>query len=230
MIIGGFQKLTLLDYPGKTACTVFTVGCNLRCPFCHNSSLVLGGSGVQHIEEEEVFDYLNKRRGLLDGVCITGGEPLLMNDIDAFCSRIKSLGYSVKLDTNGFYPEKLKQLIADGLCDYVAMDVKNTPSKYGETVGVSDIDVSKPLESIEFLKSCGIDHEFRTTVAKTLHTQDDIVSIARLLGEGERYFIQPFIDSGALIGDGIIGFATDELKSIIGEVKKVLPTASLRGI
>ena len=163
MRISGFQKMTLLDFPGRVACTVFTFGCNLRCPFCHNASLVVGG-GEAEFSKEEILAYLKKRTGLLDGVCITGGEPLLQSDIADFIKEIKALGYAVKLDTNGCYPEKLKELVLGGLVDYVAMDVKNCFSKYGQTVGIKDFDVSPIKESAAFLISSGIDFEFRTTI------------------------------------------------------------------
>ena len=151
MIINGFQKLTLLDYPGKVACTIFTAGCNLRCPFCHNASLVTHIDSETTFSTEEVLDYLKKRQGSLEGVCITGGEPLLQPDIKEFISEIKNLGYSVKLDTNGTFPEKLKELVNEGLVDYVAMDIKNSKAKYEETAGINNLDLSKIEESVDFL-------------------------------------------------------------------------------
>ena len=152
MKIHGFMKMTLLDFPGKVACTVFTGGCNLRCPFCHNASLVTDIDGETEIKADDIIDFLSKRKGLLDGVAITGGEPLLQADIKQFISKIKSLGFSVKLDTNGSYPDKLKDLVNSGLIDYVAMDVKNSLSKYSETVDINDFDYQKVKESIDFLK------------------------------------------------------------------------------
>ena len=174
MQIHGFQKMTLLDFPGRVACTVFTGGCNLRCPFCHNALLVTKLTDTDIIPTESVFSYLEKRKGILDGVAITGGEPLLQPDIASFIRKIKNMGYAVKLDTNGAYPAKLRDLIEEGIVDYVAMDVKNSKEKYGETVGIPNFDVSKIEESIKFLMSGKVDFEFRTTVVKEFHTVEDI--------------------------------------------------------
>ena len=142
MRIQGLQKLTLLDYPGKVACTVFTAGCNFRCPFCHNASLVTHMEENEDISEKEFFGFLEKRQGILDGVCVTGGEPLIWDDIRSFLERIKDLGYLVKLDTNGSFPGKLKQLIRANVVDYVAMDIKNSKEKYAQTIGIEDYDIS----------------------------------------------------------------------------------------
>lgn len=230
MRISGFQKLTLLDFPGKTACTVFTPGCNLRCPFCHNSTLVLNPTKDQDICEEEIISYIIKRKGLIDGVCITGGEPMLMKDLPVFCQRLRKTGVAIKIDTNGFFPSQLQYIVNNGLCDYVAMDVKNTLQKYADTIGLPSVDVSKPYESIEFLKSSSIPHEFRTTVCKPFHNKDDIISIATLLGPYESYFLQSFVDSGALIGEGISGYSPSEMREIFNEVKKIVSKAGLRGV
>ncbi len=230
MTIAGFQKLTLLDFPGKTACTVFTAGCNLRCPFCHNADLVLAPSSIDKFSEDEILSYLNKRKGLIDGICITGGEPMLMKDLPDFCEKIKNIGVSIKIDTNGSFPSQLKYIVRNGLCDYVAMDIKNTLFKYPETVGIPEIDVSNFEECIEFLKSSEIPHEFRTTVCKPFHTLDDILEIGKMLGENERYFLQSFVDSGRLIGDGVSGFLPSEMKDMLSELKKFVPYADIRGI
>ena len=191
MKISGFQKLTLLDFPGHTACTLFTSGCNMRCPFCHNTPLVEGTSEEDYTEEE-IFSYLEKRKGLLDGVAITGGEPLLQKDIVEFITKIKEAGYSVKLDTNGSKPELLQELISRGLVDFVAMDIKNTREKYPLTAG-RDVGIENIEKSVDILKSSGVDHEFRTTVVKEFHTEDDIISIAKWLGEKEKYYLQQFL-------------------------------------
>lgn len=230
MKIVGLQKLTLLDFPGKTACTVFTGGCNLRCPFCHNSDLVLHAGQLPEISEEEFFSLLEKRKKTLDGVCITGGEPCLMLDLEDFCRKIKEHGFLVKLDTNGFFPERLRHLIDVGCLDYVAMDIKNRPEKYPETTGIPDLDPSPALRSIELLKSSSLPHEFRTTLCRPLHTPDDPVAIAKLLGPSERYFLQGFKDSGALIGSGMSAFLPSEMKEMLNEVNKFAPLAALRGI
>ncbi len=230
MVIAGFQKLTLLDYPGKTACTVFTAGCNLRCPFCHNADLVLSSFDTKTFSEDEIITYLIKRKGLIDGICITGGEPILNKDLPDFCRRIRETGAMIKLDTNGSSPSLLKSIVENDLCDYVAMDVKNAPSKYPQTVGVPNIDVTPFLESIDFLKSSKVDHEFRTTVCKPLHTEDDIIEIGKILGNNEKYFLQSFVDSGRLIGEGISGFLPSEMKDILSKLKKFVPNADIRGI
>ena len=230
MTIAGFQKLTLLDFPGKTACTVFTAGCNLRCPFCHNADLVLSPSGIEKFSEEEILSYLNKRKGLIDGICITGGEPMLMKDLPSFCEKIKNIGVSVKIDTNGSFPSLLKYIVRNSLCDYVAMDVKNTLTKYSQTVGILDLDVTPFAESIEFLKSSEIPHEFRTTVCKPFHTESDIVEIGKMLGDNERYFLQSFVDSGRLIGDCVSGFLPSEMKDMLSKLKEFVPNADIRGI
>ena len=171
MKIQAIQKLTLLDFPGRVACTVFTVGCNLRCPFCHNASLVRGGDG-NFLTEDEVFSFLGKRKGVLDGVCITGGEPLINEDIGAFTEKIRAVGYAVKLDTNGTFPDRLEALISGGLIDYIAMDIKSSPDSYDTLCGVG-VDIEKIKSSVALIKSSGIPHEFRTTVVKGLHTPED---------------------------------------------------------
>ena len=177
----GLQKLTLLDDPEHTACTVFTAGCNLRCPFCHNSELVLPERTPPHLSEEEFFSFLSKRQGILEGVCVTGGEPLLQPDIAPFLERIKSLGFAVKLDTNGCFPGRLRQLVEAGLVDYVAMDVKNCRERYGETVGIPAFDTAGVEESVAFLLSGAVDYEFRTTVTAQHHDKDALLNILVVL-------------------------------------------------
>ena len=230
MKIIGFQKLTLLDYPGKTACTVFTAGCNLRCPFCHNRDLVMPDSDIQTYSEEEIISYLTKRKGLIDGVCITGGEPMLMKDLPEFCAKLKEIGVSVKIDTNGFFPFQLKYIVQNKLCDYVVMDIKNTFDKYPDTIGVKFADISKVKESIEFLKKSYIDYEFRTTVCKTFHTLDDLKEIAKFIGDGQKYFLQSFVDSGALIGQDIEGYTPSEMSDMQKRIKIHCNGVSLRGV
>ncbi|MBQ6947119.1 MAG: anaerobic ribonucleoside-triphosphate reductase activating protein [Clostridia bacterium] len=200
MKIYGFQKMTLLDFPGKVACTVFTGGCNFRCPFCHNASLVTHIDGAP-IAEEEILSYLNKRKGLLDGVCVTGGEPLLQGDIASFLRRIKEMGYLVKLDTNGAFPDRLRALLEAGLVDYVAMDIKNSKEKYAVTAGVP-VDLAAIERSVELLKEGRVDYEFRTTLVKELHTEEDILSMAKWLSGAKYWYLQNFTDSGDLIAAG----------------------------
>lgn len=198
MNIQGLQKLTLLDFPGRTACTLFTGGCNLRCPFCHNASLVLDPNGDVPLSEEEVFSFLNKRRGVLDGVAITGGEPLLQKDLPDFLRRVKAAGFLTKIDTNGFFPAALRGILAEGLADYVAMDVKNAPEKYAETCGVPGLALAPVRESVRLLLESGIDFEFRTTVIAEYHTVADIETIAKWIAGAPRYYLQAFRDSGVL--------------------------------
>ncbi len=200
MHIAGFQKITLLDFPGKVACTVFTAGCNLRCPFCHNASLVTHIDAQASFSQEEILAYLDKRRGMLDGVCITGGEPLLQKDIAAFIRRIKALGLLVKLDTNGTLPEELRALIDEGLLDYVAVDIKHTPERYAEVVGIENFDVTPIQKTVALLAEGRVPYEFRTTVVREFHDVKDIEQMTRLLDGAPRYFLQTFTDSGDLIG------------------------------
>lgn len=230
MKLGGFQKLTLLDFPEKMACTVFTEGCNLRCPFCHNASLVVNPGEYGETKEEEVFELLNKRKGVLDGVAITGGEPLLHKDIDAFIDRIKALGYAVKLDTNGTFPDRLKYLIDTGRVDYVAVDIKNSPERYAETVGIKNFDVTPVLETVELLKRGKVGYEFRTTVVKPLFTAADFESIGKLIAGAKKYYLQKFKDSGELIaGENLSAYSDEEMAEFLGIVKKYVPAAEIRG-
>ncbi len=203
MNIQGIQKLTLLDYPGKTSCTVFTGGCNFRCPFCHNASLVLNPNENNPFSDDVFFEFLDSRKKLLDGVSITGGEPLLQKDIADFCGKVKERGFSVKLDTNGSFPDILSGLIADGLVDYVAMDIKNSFSSYCKTVGLSEMDFDPLKKSISVLLKSGIDFEFRTTVVKELHSIDDFYEIADMIKGAPKYYLQSFRPAENQIGAGL---------------------------
>ena len=229
MRIAGLQKLTLLDFPGHTACTVFTAGCNLRCPFCHNSELVLPQRTPPRLDEEEFFSFLNKRQGILEGVCVTGGEPLLQADIAPFLARIKELGYAVKLDTNGCFPHRLKQLVRDGLVDYVAMDVKNCRERYGETVGIPDFDPSGVEASVAFLLSGTVDYEFRTTVTAQHHDEDAMASIARWISGAKRYALQSFRDSGDVLTPGLTPCPPEQMRHFVALVAPFVGEATLRG-
>ncbi len=230
MHIAGIQKLTLLDYPGKVACTVFTPGCSFRCPFCHNASLVLPERERADIPEEQVLSFLKKRIGMLEGVCLTGGEPLLQRDLGSFIRQIKALGYSVKLDTNGSNPNRLKQLMDEGLLDYVAMDIKNTPAKYGETAGVPGMDLDAVMTSVELLMQGRIPFEFRTTVVKEFHTAEDIREIGRWLRGAPRYFLQNFVSSGDLIRQGLHPVEEDEMRQMAGILRQYVGEVALRGV
>lgn len=229
MNIQFYQKLTLLDYPEKTACTVFTYGCNLRCPFCHNAALVTDNM-QEPVDEKEFFDFLDKRKGLLDGVCITGGEPMLQKDIADFIKKIKEKGFLVKLDTNGFFPDKLTELINAGMLDYVAMDIKNSLEKYPETCGVNNIDLNKVKTSVEILKSGKVDFEFRTTVLKEYHTPSDFESIGKWLQGNYKYYIQCFKDSGNTIVNNLNPLSEDEIMSLKRVVSTYLPLCRVRGL
>ena len=186
-LIVGLQKLTLLDYPGRVACTLFTKGCNFRCPFCHNASLVVRAEEQKAYSNEEILSFLKKRQGILDGVCITGGEPTLMRELPEFIYEIKALGYSVKLDTNGTRPQVIDRLIGEGLVDYIAMDIKNCPEKYAYTIGLPEnYDLTPIMESKDILMKGNVDFEFRTTVAKPFHTEEDFLKIGEWLRGEDR--------------------------------------------
>ena len=228
MDISGIQKLTLLDYPGKCACTVFLAGCNLRCPFCHNASLVTGQVSPA-MTEEEFFAFLKKRRGLLDGVCITGGEPTLRRDLPEFIGKIKELGYLVKLDTNGSNPELLRKLLHDQLLDYVAMDIKNCPDRYAVTCGSIDI-LSAVKQSLTILKESAVEYELRTTLCKPFHDEQAMEALGKWLRGTKNYYLQNFVDSGDLVGSGISGFTKEEMEALRCCVLPYIPTTRIRGI
>lgn len=229
MLIKGFQKLTVLDYPGRTACTVFTDGCNFRCPFCHNASLVTEKGG-EYYEESEIFAHLKKRKNVLDGVAVTGGEPLLQKDIESFLYEIKDMGFAVKLDTNGTFPEKLEGILQLGLVDYVAMDVKNTREKYALTVGTEHFNINSIERSMEILKNGGVQYEYRTTVTADFHTPDDIEKLAEWIQYAPNYFLQNFEDSGNLIDPGCKGVSRDMMREMLLRAQKYIPNAQLRGM
>ena len=226
MIIKGIQKLTLLDFPGRVACTVFTAGCNFRCPFCHNASLVVK-NGIDVIPEEEIFDFLDKRRGRLSGVCISGGEPTLQPDLIPFIRRIREMGYAIKLDTNGYRPDVVKELIDGGLVNYIAMDIKTSRERYFAVAGV-DIDVAKIEESAALVMQSGIDYEFRTTVVKELHSEADFTNIGNWLSGAKKFFLQGFIDSGDCISEGLHGYDKNELLDLLNVLKVKIPSAKIR--
>ena len=227
MKICGLQKLTLLDYPTKIACTVFLHGCNFRCPFCHNASLVTG-KPYEEISMENFFSFLNKRKGILDGVCVTGGEPLVNKEINEFLNEIKKRGFLVKLDTNGSFPSKLKDAVKNGLVDYVAMDIKNCPERYDLSAGIKT-DLNKINESIEFLKSGIIDYEFRTTVYKDAFDEYSMKKIGEWIKGAKKYFLQKFVNSGNVLGESE---PLDELVilRLLEIVRNYVSNAAVRGI
>jgi pyruvate formate lyase activating enzyme len=227
MQIGGFQKMTVLDFPGKVACTVFTYGCNLKCPFCHNARLVIKDSEL--FDEGEVLSYINKRKGILDGVCISGGEPMLQGDLFEFMKKVKDMGMLIKLDTNGTMPEKLQEAISSGLVDYVAMDIKNCKEKYAITTDCPKIDISKVEKSVDILMNSGVDYEFRTTVTKELHTPQDLVQIGEWIKGAKRYYIQNFVDSQELIANVSSPLDLQGLKALLEAVSPYVESASIRG-
>ena len=227
MRLGGLQKLTLLDFPGHVACTVFTPGCNFRCPFCHNTPLVTGTDDPDY-PIEEFFRFLEKRQGILDGVAITGGEPLLHADIANFIRRIRRLGFAIKLDTNGAFPERLKALIDEGLVDYVAMDIKNSPEKYEKTAGASGI-LPAVQKSAALLMEHRVPYEFRTTLVDELHEPEDFEKIGKWIEGTKQYYIQSFVDSGNILADGMHGASKEKTMRCLAAARKYLPGAALRG-
>ena len=227
MFISGLQKLTLLDFPGRLAATVFLGGCNFRCPFCHNATLVLSPGECEKISEDEFFEFLKSRKGKLTGVCITGGEPTLYPTLKEFIKKIKDMSFSVKLDTNGTNPTLLSELIEEGLIDYVAMDIKNAPDKYQVTVG-TDVDIDRINRSVEILLSEKVDYEFRTTVVRELHKPDDFRAISEWINGAKRYFLQTFEDSGDLIGSGFSAYSREETEAILKAILPNVPNAQIR--
>ncbi len=229
MLISGLQKLTLLDFPQVVSCIVFTHGCNFRCPFCHNSSLVKEEYS-NGISEDEVLSFLHKRKSLLDGVVITGGEPLIHKDIDGFIKKVKDLGYLVKLDTNGTNPDMLQKLVKEKLVDYVAMDIKNSPTEYFKAAGTDKF--SKEItESKDFLLKGTVPYEFRTTVVKGIHTKESLVELARWIKGADKYFLQQYKDSGSILEpSGLEPFSEEEMKEFLSEILEIIKTAKIKNL
>ena len=230
MKLGGLMKTTLIDYPGKVACTVFTLGCNFRCPFCHNASLVLPDRySAEEFSEADFFSFIEKRRGILDGVVVSGGEPTVQNDLTDFLYKIKQYGFDVKLDTNGSSPDKLKEIFNLRLVDYIAMDIKNSPTKYNATVSCNVFPTVQ--ESVNLIMNSGIDYEFRTTAVTELHTVDDFAAISEWICGAKKYFIQSYEASGDILSPLPFSTPTEEtLNAFLNAVKKNLPNAELRGV
>lgn len=227
--ISGIQKLTLLDYPEHTACTLFVPYCNFRCPFCHNSELL--SEGVEFYDEAEIFAFLKKRRGVLEGVCITGGEPTLYTDLDRFAHKIKELGYKIKLDTNGFKPDAIKALLDEKLVDYIAMDVKNSPDRYAETVGLDPLrfDITPIEQSIELIMNSGIDFEFRTTVAVELFDEASIDGAARMIIGASKYFLQYFVMRDTVPSKTLTPPSESTMERYLEVARRYVPDARIRG-
>ena len=229
MKIHGLQKMTLLDFPGRVACTVFLGGCDFRCPFCHNFELI-DGTAQPIMDEDELLAFLRKRTGLLDGVAFTGGEPCLHRDLPELLGRIRALGFAAKLDTNGFHPDLLRQILAEGLVDYVAMDVKNSPAKYAATCGLPSLDLTPIRESIALLKSSGADYEFRTTVAAELHQAEDFEEIGQMIRGARRYFLQRFTDRDSVPFEGFHAPAKEDMLRYAEIARRYVADTSLRGV
>ncbi|MBP1753649.1 MAG: hypothetical protein H6Q59_47 [Firmicutes bacterium] len=230
MQIHGFNKTTLLDYPKHLAATVFLGGCNMRCPFCHNASLVLNAFSQPTIPEQEVLSYLAKRKTILEGVCITGGEPTLYPDLPEFISRIKALGFKVKLDTNGTNPKMMTSLMSNGLLDYIAMDIKNSKEKYSLTAGLDPISMEPILESVNLLKSSHLDYEFRTTIVQEYHTTEDILSIGHWLSGANAYYLQSYQDSGDILKPGLHSHTKETLEEYVTLLSPMISYVSIRGV
>lgn len=230
MNIYGFQKSTLLDYPKHLAATIFLGGCNFRCPFCHNGGLVLHPDSLIPIPEEEVLAYLKKRTGILEGVCVTGGEPTLNLELMDFLKKVKLMGYKIKLDTNGYQQNILKNLVEQKLIDYVAMDIKNSPDHYANTCGIASLDFDQIQASVEFLKSGVIEFEFRTTIVRELHNLEDMVSIGKWLTGASPYYLQSYQDSPELIASGFHAHDITTLNLFQETLLPYLPHTSLRGV
>lgn len=230
MQIYGFNKTTLLDYPKHLGATIFLGGCNMRCPFCHNASLVTGVSSQKVIPEQEVLSYLAKRQGILEGVCITGGEPTLQPELATFITAIKELDLKVKLDTNGTNPKLMKALVEKGLIDYIAMDIKNSIEKYALTVGLNHFLTEPILESVNFLLTSSIDYEFRTTIVKEYHESEDMLSIGQLLSGAKAYYLQSYKDSGDILQPGLHSHSRETLDDYVKLLAPSIPSVFIRGL
>lgn len=230
MQIHGFAKTTLLDFPKHVAATIFTGSCNFRCPFCQNGDLVLHPAKVPVISEDEILCTLNKRRSIVEGVCITGGEPTLQPDLKEFIQKIRDMGFLVKLDTNGYRPEVLEELLDEHLLDYVAMDIKNCPEKYAMTCGIPHLDLGRINSSIELLLQKTIPFEFRTTVVRQFHTKEDFEKIGQWIRGTDAYFLQSYRDSDRVISPGFSPYSIEELKEIQNLLLPYIPSVELRGV
>lgn len=229
MQIHGFNKTTLLDYPGLVAATIFTGACNFRCPYCHNAELVLNPSSQPIIPEEEILAHLKKRRGITRGVCITGGEPTLQKDLKDFIKKLKELELKVKLDSNGYKPEVLKDLVKEGLLDYVAMDVKAPLDEYDIIAGVK-LESSKLKESIDFLIEGHVPYEFRTTVVKDFHTRESFEKMAELIKGADKYFLQGYVDSDKVIAPGLSAYTYEEMQEFLPIFEGKVKLVEIRGV
>ena len=229
MNINGLQKMTLLDFPGRVACTVFLSGCDFRCPFCHNSELLDSSADVV-MDDSELLSFLDKRRGLLDGVCFTGGEPLLRRELPELIKKIKEKGFAVKVDTNGNHPELLQQIISDGLVDYIAMDIKNCPEKYCSTIGLESFDISNINKSIKMLIESDMEYEFRTTCVKEMHEESDFYKIGEWIKGAKHYFLQSFTDRDTVAYEGLHAPDKSEMERFCSIMSGFLKDVQIRGV
>ena len=229
MKLHGLQKMTLLDFPGRVACTVFLGGCDFRCPYCHNFELA-DGSAPAVMDDGELFAFLEKRRGLLDGVAITGGEPCLRPELPELMARIRDMGYGVKLDTNGGHPDRLREIVERGLADYVAMDIKNSPEKYAMTAGLNAIDLAPIRESVALLKASPVDYEFRTTVVEELHEEKDFEAIGPWIAGARRYYLQCFTDRDTVPFGNLHAPTREKLEKCAAIVRPWVEQVALRGV
>ena len=229
MVIHGLQKMTLLDFPGKVACTVFLGWCDFRCPFCHNWELIDGTAPAQ-LDDKELMAFLQKRRGLLEGVAVTGGEPMLNKDLPQLLRNIRNLGYMTKVDTNGNHPEMLEKVLDEGLADYIAMDIKNSREKYGQTIGLEAFDTVNVEKSIQLIMNSGVDYEFRTTVVNELHDEDSFKGIGELIEGAGKYFLQKFTDRDSVPFGGLSAPSDDKMRKYLDIIRPYVKSASLRGV
>lgn len=230
MNIQGLQKLTLLDYPDHMACTIFTGGCNFRCPFCHNMNLVISPATQPTVSEKDVFTFLETRRGILDGVCITGGEPTISLGLIPFIKKIKSLGYLVKLDTNGYFPDAIMDLCRMNLLDYIAMDIKSSPAGYANATGLTSVDMSLIEKSIHYIMNASVPYEFRTTVIKEYHDETTMQDIGKLIEGAEAYYLQSFVDSDQVSDHSLHACTKEELLHYQELLTPFVKEVTLRGI
>lgn len=230
MQIAGLQKVTLVDFPGVVAATVFTRGCSFRCPFCHNPELVLPDQFSPLLEEDEIINFFESRKGKLQGVCITGGEPLMHGDIGLFVKKIKNIGLKVKLDSNGSFPDKLEKLIKEGNLDYIAMDIKSSLMGYGGACGVKSSTLNEKMQkSIKMIMDSGVDYEFRTTVCHPLHSVNDFFGIGELIRGANKYYIQNFVSSKHVDGEAKFEpFSEKELNQAMGIMQEYVILAQIR--
>ena len=230
MEIKGISNTTLNDYPGVAAATIFTGGCDFCCPYCHNRSLVVHAEKLPSMDEESVIEWLAQRKSALEGICITGGEPLQQADLGAFMYRLKELGYRIKLDTNGYDPTHLSHLLKENMIDFISMDIKNILAKYAKTAGCSKFEPNRIRLSVDLIRDSGVDYEFRTTVAEGAVLPEDFEGIGKWICGAKRYFLQGFVDSGDILGENVGAYSVEQMHEFLETVKQYVPEAQLRGV